>query len=251
MILLLGQEGDSTRIVYNHLRKAYGDFPVIIENGVAKKNLIKNRVRKLGLPRVALQLAFMVGMRPILSRIYKQRVDEIIQAAKLDTDPIPNSVITRVESANSPQTLSLLRGKAPKVIVVNGTRIISKSVLDGIDAVFINTHMGITPAYRGVHGGYWALHQNDAENFGVTVHLVDPGVDTGSIIAQARISPTSRDAFPTYPYLQIAAALPLIKEAVASGLDGSLRPANLEGASALWYHPTIFQYLGGLFRGVR
>ena len=40
-------------------------------------------------------------------------------------------------------------------------------------------HAGITPQYRGVHGGYWAVVNNDPEHCGVTIHFVDKGIDTG------------------------------------------------------------------------
>ena len=46
-------------------------------------------------------------------------------------------------------------------MVVNGTRILSRRMLESIDAVFLNMHVGITPKYRGVHGGYWALANGD------------------------------------------------------------------------------------------
>ena len=50
------------------------------------------------------------------------------------------------------------------VIVVNGCRIISKKILNNVPAKFINTHEGITPKYRGIHGCYWALVNKDKEN---------------------------------------------------------------------------------------
>ena len=112
------------------------------------------------------------------------------------------------------------------VVVVNGTRIIARRVLEASDAVFINTHCGITPEYRGVHGGYWALYRSDPENCGVTVHLVDPGIDTGGILAQQRIEPGPHDNFVTYPYLQLAAGLPLLVEAVGSALEGRHIPRD-------------------------
>ncbi len=46
-------------------------------------------------------------------------------------------------------------------------------------------HAGITLRYRGVHGGYWALAEQHPEWVGTTVHLVDPGIDTGGILAQS------------------------------------------------------------------
>ena len=51
--------------------------------------------------------------------------------------------------------------------MINGTRIISKATLGCVPAVFINTHVGITPTYRGVHGGYWSLVEGERARCGV------------------------------------------------------------------------------------
>jgi folate-dependent phosphoribosylglycinamide formyltransferase PurN len=148
--------------------------------------------------------------------------------------------------------VSALRDLAPQVVVVAGTRIISQSVLEAITATFINLHAGMTPRYRGVHGGYWALACGDREHCGVTVHVVDPGVDTGDVIAQARIEPTERDTFATYPLLQLVAGLPLLTGAVRAALEGTLQQRPASGPSRQWYHPTLWGYLvTWLRRGVR
>ena len=114
-------------------------------------------------------------------------------------------------------------------------------------------HAGITPRYRGVHGGYWALASGDAAHCGVTVHLVDAGIDTGGILAQALIRPTPVDSFVTYPLLQLAAGLPLLVDAARAGLAGTLRPLPADAASPsrLWSHPTLAQWLSGWRRGVK
>ena len=156
---------------------------------------------------------------------------------------MPESRLTRVPSVNSPECIAELRRLAPDVVVVNGTRIIAKKVLQAITCPFLNTHAGITPLYRGVHGGYWALANNDPAHCGVSVHLVDAGIDTGGIVHQALIHPTAEDNFTTYPLLQLAAGLPLLVQAVREALAGTLHvqppPA---GASRLWSHPTLAQY---------
>lgn len=132
----------------------------------------------------------------------------------------------------------------PDIVLVNGTRIISSKVLGSTNAVFINMHTGITPKYRGVHGGYWALANNDKENCGVTIHIVDKGVDTGGILYQTTIPLTAKDNFITYPYLQFGEGLPLMKKAIddiAINKVVVMKPETTE--SKLWYHPTIWQYL--------
>jgi methionyl-tRNA formyltransferase len=159
----------------------------------------------------------------------------------------------RVPSANDAQTIKLLAQIAPKVVVVSQTRILARRVLSGVPATFINVHTGITPKYRGMHGAYWALATGDDTNCGVTVHVVDAGIDTGPVIAQARITPSQTDSYFTYHWAQLAAGLPLLVRAVEDALAGRLATSlpQTEVDSRLFYHPTLWGYLWvGLQRGV-
>jgi methionyl-tRNA formyltransferase len=110
--------------------------------------------------------------------------------------------------------------------------------------VFINTHVGITPKYRGVHGGYWALANNDMQHFGVTVHKIDAGIDTGEVLYQKVILPTSSDNFSTYPLLQTAEGIKLILNVIEDfNFEGLRSTQSLVNESKLWYHPTLWGYL--------
>jgi methionyl-tRNA formyltransferase len=110
---------------------------------------------------------------------------------------------------------------------------------------FINMHAGVTPAYRGVHGGYWALAEGRPDLAGTTIHLVDEGIDTGDVIRQVTFAPSDADNFATYPYLHTAAGLPALLDAVDSILcgDGPARCAPKSQHSRLRYHPTLWSYL--------
>jgi methionyl-tRNA formyltransferase len=140
------------------------------------------------------------------------------------------------------------------VVVISGTRIIGSNVLTAIGTVVINMHAGITPRYRGTHGAYWALAEGHPEHAGVTVHVVDRGIDTGGIVAQTIVHPTGEDSFVTLPYLQLEAGLPLLVEATAAALRGQLAtiPSLDPAESKLWFHPTLREYFSNwLRRGVR
>ncbi|MGB3424334.1 MAG: formyltransferase family protein [Castellaniella sp.] len=50
---------------------------------------------------------------------------------------------------------------------------------------FINTHPSLLPWNRGKHYNFWALVEQAP--FGVTLHKVESGIDTGGIIAQKKI----------------------------------------------------------------
>jgi len=60
----------------------------------------------------------------------------------------------------------------------------------------INCHAGKLPFYRGRNVLNWALI-NGEKDFGVTVHYVDDGVDTGDIIVQEAYEITEKDDYST------------------------------------------------------
>ncbi len=248
---MLASDNPTSWIVYNHLVREFGLFPMLLEKPVARKSMLQNRIRKLGRSAVLSQIAFVATLRRYLAWRDKGRVAEICRQEGLETAPPLTSAVLPIESVNGEECRTFLREMRPNVVVVNGTRIIGKKTLTATRCTFINTHHGITPRYRGAHGAYWALLSNDREHCGVTVHLVDEGIDTGNIIDQKLISPTPADSFATYPYLLTAAALPVIVESVKALRRGTLATRQPKGNSAVWYHPGLFQYLRGWWRGVR
>jgi methionyl-tRNA formyltransferase len=60
----------------------------------------------------------------------------------------------------------------------------------------INCHAGMLPFYRGRNILNWALI-NDEKEFGITVHFVDEGIDTGDIILQRAFPITDHDNYAT------------------------------------------------------
>lgn len=250
-IVLLAGDGRSSWIVARALRERFGELAVIVECEVPRGVFLRRRLRRLGMAKLAGQLLFQAYGRFGELRARRRR-RAILARHRLDDTPLAESELRRVPSVNAAETIDLLRALDPDVVVVNGTRIIAERVLRSVDAPFINTHVGITPTYRGVHGGYWALANRDRENCGVTVHLVDPGIDTGAILYQSTIEPTGQDDFFTYPALQYGAGVPLLLRAVSDALAGRLHPRENDGKpSALWSHPGLFEYLrNGWSRGI-
>lgn len=243
-IVILAGPGESTDILFHYLDREVGVHHVIVETPVSQRKLLRRRAEKLGWGTVAGQIAFKLLVARPLERSSQARQATIRQHHGLRATAIPADRLTHVPSANSPECIALLQQLQPDVVVVNGTRIIAKKVLASLSCPFLNTHAGITPLYRGVHGGYWALANDDAAHCGVSVHLVDAGIDTGGILYQAVIAPNAEDNFITYPLLQLAAGLPLLAQAVRDALGGTLRirPAPA-GESKLWSHPTLSEYL--------
>lgn len=252
-IVLLLDHSDLSRIIYHAMAKEFRIEAVIREAKVPRSTFLKRRLKKLGWRTLAGQIIFAKCLVPWLQRESARRRSEILRQFGLDEAPIPAERVTDVRSVNDPETITLLKKLSPRVVAVNGARVIDETVFNAIDGVFLNTHVGITPLYRGVHGGYWALLSGDPDHFGVTIHKIDKGIDTGAIVAQAFIRPADEDNFATYPLLQIANAIPLLKVVVQNVLNGNLEILPLStNQSRLWSHPTAFQYLKGrIVRGVR
>jgi methionyl-tRNA formyltransferase len=60
----------------------------------------------------------------------------------------------------------------------------------------INCHAGKLPFYRGRNVLNWVLI-NDEKEFGITVHFIDEGIDTGDIILQKVYPISDRDTYQT------------------------------------------------------
>ena len=254
-LVVIAAPGVSTDIVVNWLvDTGFAPAAILIEPAQSRRALLRGRLRRLGLRAVLGQLAFMALVPPMLRRQSAKRRAEIIARHGLRPDPLPETALTRVASVNAPETASLLGDIAPDVVVLSGTRIVKPATLAASGCPVLNIHAGITPAYRGVHGGYWALWQGQSQEFGATLHLVDAGVDTGAVLAQCRPQPAPADNFTTYPLLQLAAALPALTaclEQLREGQPPHTPAARDAGPGCQWYHPTLGQYLAGWRRGVR
>lgn len=249
-VVLLAGPGDSTWIVANALHRALLLDAVLLEPSASRLGMIRRRAHRLGWVTVGGQLAFL-PLAGVLRRRSAARIDQICRHYDLDRRPPSDVPVVAIPSVNDRVALQELLARQPSVVVVNGTRIIASHVLEAVEAPFINMHAGITPAYRGIHGGYRALAQGDADNFGVTVHLVDAGVDTGQIISQVRACPGPLDNFATYPYLQVAAGVPALVNAVDAARMGVIQVRQTNLPSQLWSHPTLAEYLHGWRRGIR
>ena len=243
-VVMLAAPCDATEIVYRTLDQAFGVRRVILEQPMRRGEFLRRRAKRLGWLKVAGQVIFQGMVVPALEQSSRTRIRELKAQLGLAGVPLPACVITHVPSANAPESIAALRALQPEVVVLSGTRILSQTVLSSVPAVFLNVHIGITPLYRGVHGGYWALVDGLPERCGVTVHRVDPGIDTGEIVSQAVIAPSRDDNFATYPYLQLGAAVPLLLQAVRAALAGKLPVQQAPpGQSRLLTHPTAAEYL--------
>jgi len=87
-------------------------------------------------------------------------------------------------NVNSSEFIELIRSYKPDLNVsMSFNQIMRKDILATAPLGFINCHAGQLPFYRGRNVLNWALI-NGESHFGITVHYIDEGIDTGDIILQ-------------------------------------------------------------------
>ena len=86
---------------------------------------------------------------------------------------------------------------APELVVLAGfMRIVGSAFISRFEHRTINVHPALLPAFPGVDGPAQAIAAGVTLS-GCTVHLVDSGVDTGPILAQAAVRVSSSDSAET------------------------------------------------------
>ena len=70
-------------------------------------------------------------------------------------------------------------------------KIIKKQIINSTKGGFINTHPSYLPNNRGKHFSFWSIVEEC--KFGVTLHYVEEGIDSGGIIEQKEIPYTWED----------------------------------------------------------
>jgi len=79
------------------------------------------------------------------------------------------------------------------LLILSGTRIINKGVLNFFSGNVINVHSSLLPYSKGLMPAYWTFHKKMGR--GVTLFKLDEGIDTGEIIYQVPIHNPSESYF--------------------------------------------------------
>ncbi len=89
------------------------------------------------------------------------------------------------------QSLSelLIKHEVDLIVLAGFMRILSNSFIEKFNRKIINIHPSLLPKYPGLNTHEKVINNKDKFH-GVTIHLVDEGLDSGPIIAQARFVAT-------------------------------------------------------------
>jgi methionyl-tRNA formyltransferase len=91
------------------------------------------------------------------------------------------------ENVNSPEFVEAIRRLQPDLLVsIAGNQIFRRPLIDLAPKGCLNLHTALLPKYRGLMPTFWTLKNGEKET-GVSVFLVDEGIDSGPIVVQKRV----------------------------------------------------------------
>ena len=99
----------------------------------------------------------------------------------------PGKFRTKMEPENEQKLAALLQEAGVDLVVLAGyMRMVKAPLLDAFPRRIINIHPSLLPAFPGLEAWAQAVAAGVKES-GCTVHYVDSGMDSGEIIAQAKV----------------------------------------------------------------
>ncbi len=91
-----------------------------------------------------------------------------------------------VGKLTDPTAIEQIKQLSPDVLIQAGVGILRKGLLDVPSLGTLNVHMSLLPRHRGMNVAEWAAMEG--HDNGVTVHLIDKGIDTGPITLAREVS---------------------------------------------------------------
>ena len=109
------------------------------------------------------------------------------------------------------------------VISFGYQHILMKSIIESSKAPIINLHISYLPWNRGAHPNFWSFF--DCTPSGVSIHLIDEGVDTGPILYQRYVNFVKEQTTFSLTYKQLILEIEsLFRENLPSIIAGNYKP---------------------------
>ncbi len=135
----------------------------------------------------------------------------------------------KYKNVNEPTVInSLAKYECDLLVSMSFNQIFRAPIVDAFPLKAINCHAGKLPFYRGRNILNWVLI-NDEKEFGITVHYIDEGIDTGDIVLQQTFPINDSDTYATLLERAYRGCADVLYAAVRKFVEGSVtRQKQLE-----------------------
>lgn len=140
--------------------------------------------------------------------------------------------ILQPESLKREETIAWIKGKEPEVIVVAAFgQILPPAVLRIPPRGCLNVHASLLPRYRGAAPVQAAILNGDQET-GITIILMDEGLDTGPIVASRAIPISPDDTAGSLERKLSRLGAEILLEVLPAWVKGEIEPSPQEGEAS-------------------
>jgi methionyl-tRNA formyltransferase len=129
---------------------------------------------------------------------------------------------------NSHNTLKALESEQPEIIILFGSSLVGREIMNQFPNQIINLHIGISDQYRGSSCNFWPIYDERLDCLGATVLTINEGIDTGNILAQATIDIEEGDTEQSLMGKTLILGSDLTIQVVHQWFDGKRTPLPLE-----------------------
>lgn len=173
------------------IRAAYGVFGSALTGVVVQEtqnisapisdgSIVGKALRGLLMPRRAMRWGIAI-LRERIQTAKAAQLQDVFYGNKSDITYDSKLIVYSTSNVNSIEVIDFVRKRAPAVILVFGGKLLGTDILSSCHNIF-NAHYGIVPWYRSSGSITWAVARADVRNIGGSIHRVDVGIDSGSII---------------------------------------------------------------------
>ena len=90
-------------------------------------------------------------------------------------------------AVNDISTINLIKSIDPDLIFVFGSSLLKPDIFNLAKIGCINIHTGLVQYFRGVDSSFWAIHDEQPQGIGATLHFINDTIDAGNIIDQRQV----------------------------------------------------------------
>jgi folate-dependent phosphoribosylglycinamide formyltransferase PurN len=156
------------------------------------------------------------------------------QNGQLDLSPSPQGLtiaeyarqhqikMTIVKDLNGEECVAALQGMETDILLLGGVPIIRANVLSVPRVCTLNVHMALLPRFRGMNVAEWSIYCGAPTT--VTVHQVDPNVDTGAILHREPIEVSDCPSLTAMRAKMSAAQHQVLAKCTRLLIEGKLTP---------------------------
>jgi methionyl-tRNA formyltransferase len=205
---------------------------------------LKLRVVFMGSPGFAVpSLNYLVSGGYEMAAVYTQPDRTGGRGRSLAVSPVKRAAealgltLVQPENLKSPETFGQLAAFKPDVIVVAAFgQLLPKNVLELPRLGCLNLHPSLLPKYRGASPVAAAILAGD-DFTGVSIMLLDEGMDSGPVLAQAQVTIADNDTTASLGAKLSLVGAGLLGEALVGWARGELKPRPQDDSKASYCQP--------------